>query len=281
MAGEAIWLVNTAVMAAPLVLAAMGGLLSERSGVMNIALEGKMLMAACTLALVGASTGNAVLALFSAIGVATLMSLGHYLLTQTYKIDHVVSGMALNALALGGAKFLSDKFGDPTKSVAFLPIEVYIGSALLLPVILGLWLAKTRAGLRLLAVGNSPEKCRQIGLNPLVVRFGALIGTGLCCGLSGAMIVTNAGQFGEYVTAGKGFIALAALILGGWRPIPTLIAAIGFGLIQAVQLQLQGVKLGAAEIPSEVWNGLPYLATLVALIVLGSKSRAPAGMGQP
>ncbi|MBS1704887.1 MAG: ABC transporter permease [Armatimonadetes bacterium] len=276
-----VFVVNTLVMTVPMALAAIGGMFSERSGVMNIALEGKMLMGACTLALVGAATGNPWIALGAAMVVATIMSLIHAVLTQIYKLDHVVSGMAINALALGSAKFLSDKFLDASKQIAFLPMEVFVGLGLLIPFLTAAWLRWTRGGLRLMATGSDPEKCRQIGLEPVKVRYESLIVTGVLCGIAGSAIVTNAGQFGEYVTAGKGFMALAALILGGWRPLPTLLACLGFGVTQALQLQLQGSHLMGASLPSEAWNATPYLVTLLALIVLGAKNRAPAGLGKP
>lgn len=270
-------------LSAPLVLAAMGGLASERSGVMNIALEGKMLTAACVAALASSATANPYLGALLGVLAAVAMSLVHAVLTQAYRIDQIVSGMAINALALGGTRFLDQKFTDTTRGseIPQLPMEVYFALAAAAPFVLALYLARTRGGLHLLAVGNDPDKCRQMGVEPIAVRYRALIATGVLCGIAGVLLVTNSGRFIDGMTAGKGFIALAALILGGWRPIPVLLACLVFGTFDALQLQLQGTKLLAADLPSEFWNALPYVVTLLALAGLGAKSRSPSGLGKP
>jgi ABC-type uncharacterized transport system permease subunit len=152
--------------------------------------------------------------------------------------------------------------------------------ALVLPALLYGYLRMSRAGLRLLAVGSDPEKARLMGVRPLRVRLIALVATGMFTGLAGAFIVSNVGRFTNDMTAGRGYIALAALILGGWRPLPTLIACIGFALFEAVQLQLQGTELMGAKIPSEAWQALPYLVTVIALAGFLGKSRAPQGLGK-
>lgn len=275
-------LTGAATLGAPLILAAMGGLTSERGGVMNIALEGKMLAAACLTALVGASTRNAALGLAAGLSAAILLSLLHLLLTQTYRIDHIVSGMAINFLAIGGTSFLFRRFVDPDASgeIPQLPLIAYYALSLAVPLILAWLLARSAPGLRLIAVGNDPEKSRQMGVDPIAVRRTALLATGLLTGLSGALIVTNAGRFTENMTSGRGFIALAALILGGWRPIPATLACLVFGLFEALQLQLQGSTLFGANIPSQAWNALPYIVTLIALAGFLGKSRPPAGLGK-
>jgi len=281
--GWVLWLTTSLVLAAPVVLAAMGGLTSERSGIMNIALEGKMLTAACVTALVANATGSAVVGLAAGVTASLLLSLLLGLLAQAYRMDHIVAGMAINALALGGTRFLHQRFTDPDRAaeMAKLPIELYFGLALLAPFVVALVLVRTRGGLRLLAVGSDPEKSRQAGLRPAPIRYGALSATGLLCGLAGAMLVTNAGGFSDGMTAGKGFIALAAVVLGGWRPLPTLAACLAFGLIDGFQLQVQGSRLVGSGIPSEFWNALPYLATVLAMAFLGGRTRAPAGLGRP
>lgn len=269
-------------LAIPLVLAAMGGLTSERSGVMNIALEGKMLTAACVTGLAGHFTQNAFLGLAFGVAAAIIMSLLHGLLTQVYRIDHIVSGMAINALAFGGTRYFDNRYASMTQGneVPHLPLTFYYGVALALPIVLALYLARTRGGLRLLAVGNDPSKSRQMGVNPLSVRYWSLVATGVFCGLAGASILTNSGRFIDGMTSGKGFIALAALILGGWRPLQALAACLVFGAFDALQLRFQGTNLIGADIPSEAWNALPYVVTLIALAGFGAKSRAPAGLGK-
>ena len=277
-----ILVINTVVLSSPLVLAALGGLCSERSGIINIALEGIMLTAACTTAIVGVATGSAVVGMFAGVASAVLMSLLHALLTQAYSIDHIVSGMGINALALGGTNFLIKSVPDlSSEKTPTFPIATYWVVAICAVLWLAFYLRRVRGGLHLLAVGNDPDKARQMGLSPLKVRYLALTGTGVLAGLAGVLIVSNAGSFTDGMTAGRGFIALAALILGGWRPWPTLGACVLFGTFEALQLQLQGTTLMGADIPSQVWQALPYFVTIVALAGFLGGNRAPAGLGRP
>ncbi|HRF58957.1 MAG TPA: ABC transporter permease [Fimbriimonadaceae bacterium] len=265
-----------------LLLAAMGGLTSERSGIINIALEGKMLISCCVTALMSVAFGPWI-GLLGGIGAAVVLAMLHAVLTQMYRVDHIVSGMAINIIAFGASNFLDKKFTDinRTGEIPQLPFEFYYVAAFALPLVLWLYLRRTKGGLRLWAVGNDPDKARQMGVDPVKVRYLALLATGVFCGLAGAWLVTNAGRFVDGMTAGRGFIALAALILGGWRPIPAALACIAFGLLDSIQLQLQGSKLLGAGIPSQFWNSLPYLATLIALAGLLGRNRAPAGLGKP
>lgn len=273
---------GTLVLGAPLILAALGGYFSERSGVINIALEGKMLIATIMVWLVTLATGSPLLGVAAGIGAAILFSLFHWLLTQKYSLDPIVSGMAINAIAFGAANFLDKKFTDPDQAgfPAF-PLPVFWGFALLSPVVAWFYVLFTRGGVRLLAVGSDPDKARQMGVFPQRTRMLALIATGVLCGLAGALIVSNAGSYVDNMTAGRGFIALAALIIGGWRPLPTLLACLAFGFFYQVQIQLQGTSFGGVSIPRELWLCLPYLATLVALAGLLGRNRTPAGLGKP
>ncbi len=275
--------VSTVTLTAPLILAGLGGLTSERSGVMNIALEGKMLSAACATALVGTATGSPLLGLLAGLVAAILLSLLHGVLTQMFRIDHIISGMGINLLAVGLTSLLAKALTDPDASgrSPMFPIQIYWVLSLAATLLMVFYLKRTKGGLHLLAVGNSPSKSRQMGLEPVRVRYFALIATGVFCGIAGALIVTNAGSFTDNMTAGRGYIALAALILGSWRPVPMLLACTLFGFLEALQLQLQGSQFFAADIPSTFWSALPYLVTLVALAGLLGRSRPPAGLGEP
>ncbi|MFZ4506188.1 MAG: ABC transporter permease [Fimbriimonas sp.] len=275
-----LWLTLT--LAAPLVLAAMGGYMSERSGVVNIALEGKMLMAACVTAMT-AWTFGPVASLGFGVLAAIALSLLHALATQHFRIDAIVSGMAVNALAAGGSNFVLQRFDDPSRSGQFpaLPLQLFYVFAFAVPVLLWLQSKYFREGLHLIAVGADPEKARQAGLNPSKVRARALVFTGVYCGFAGALLATETGGFTDGMTAGRGYIALAALILGGWRPLPTLGACVAFGFFSALRLQLQGTPVFGVELPSELWASLPYVATLVALAGLLGRVRPPAGLGKP
>lgn len=271
----------TIALSTPLILAAMGGFTSERSGVINIGLEGMMLMSCCVTALVSATHGPYVGALAGVLS-AIVMSLLHWLITQYYRVDHVISGMAVNAIAAGGTNFLFGKFADPSAStVPGLPTVWFKVAAFALPFLLWLYVRRFRGGLRLMAVGSDPDKARLMGVRPVLVRFAALTATGVFTGLGGAMLVADTGVFTDNMTAGRGYIALAALILGGWRPAPAFLACVAFGFFSALRLQLQGTRLAGAEIPTEVWAALPYLVTVVALAGFLGRSRTPAGLGKP
>jgi simple sugar transport system permease protein len=213
---------------------------------------------------------------------AILVNLLHAVLTQAYQIDHIVSGMAINLLALGGTNYLirsSTRWSSEPLPVlegwAYWPISIVAVA------FLAVYLARTRGGLRLYAVGNDPDKARLAGIEPVRVRYLALVGTGVLTGLAGTALVSNAGGFVDGMTAGRGYIALAALILGAWRVLPTLLACTFFGILFALQIQLQGAGIAGIELPKEFWLALPYLATLAALAGLVGKGRAPAGLGKP
>lgn len=272
-------LLSTLAYSSPLILGALAGLFSERSGVINIGLEGKMLAAACATAFIGQASGSPAIGLAAGIITASLLALLHWVLTQVYQIDHIISGMGINALALGGTSLIAKTYLTiADKDMPTFPVWFYYGAAWVAATLVWFFLKSTKPGLHLFAVGNDPDKSRQMGLKPLKIRFHALLTTGLLTGLAGALIATNAGKFSEDMTSGRGYIALAALILGGWKPWPTLAAAVAFGFFGSLQLLLQGQN---ASIPGEFWQSLPYLITLVALAGMVGKNRAPAGLGQP
>ncbi|MFW5697339.1 MAG: ABC transporter permease [Fimbriimonadaceae bacterium] len=166
---------------------------------------------------------------------------------------------------------------DPTDP---LPASLFWALALASVAAVALLLYRTRPGLHLKATGEDPDKARQMGLKPVAIRYAALAGCGVLTGLSGALIYSSAGQFSGGMTAGQGYIALAAVIIGRWMPLPTLIACWMFGLFLALQIQLQGSNVLGYEIPSQFWNMLPYLATVIALAGLLGRMRPPAGLGK-
>lgn len=266
----------------PLVLAAMAGLLSERSGIINIALEGKMLAAAAAGAMVSASTHNPYLGLLAGLIAAVALSLLHGMATIGFRVDHVVSGMAINALSLGVTGFAAKLAANNNIEQRFdsLPQIFYIFLAFISTQLVLIWLLKTKPGLRLNAVGNDPTKASEMGVSVVYVRIWALIWCGVLAGLAGVMLVSQPEQFSSGMTAGKGFIALAALILGGWKVIPTMIAAFGFGLFDALQLRLQGQEVFGIIVPTQLWASLPYILTLVALAGFLGRSRPPAALGR-
>ena len=274
---------NSFVLSIPLIFAAMGGLASERSGVVNIALEGMMLVAAFVTAFVSVASNSIPIGLFAGLLSGVVLGLLHALLTQKYRMDHIISGMAINAIALGGTNFLDKKFTDVSRvgDVPSLPVFFFGVVAVIIPILFWVYLKFFRGGLHLLAVGNHPGKARQTGLQPVRTRFLALMVSGVFCGIGGSMLVANTGRFSDNMTAGRGFIALAAVILGCWRPIPAALACLIFGFFEALQLQLQGTKVFGLMLPSQLWLSLPYIVTIVALAGFLGRNNAPAGVGKP
>lgn len=266
----------------PIALAAMAGLVSERSGVINIGLEGKLLGGAGAAAFATIATGNPYVGLICGIAAGVLLALLHALSVLIFRIDHVVSGMAINALAYGLTGFVAKLLANKGIEAQFnaLPTPFFIFCALSLPFVIWLWLKKTSGGLHLLAVGNDPHKAEEVGIDPKRLRAWAQVFVGAIAGLGGVMLVSLSGQFSSGMTAGRGFIALAALILGGWRPLFTMAVAFGFGFFDALQLRLQGRALAGYELPSEFWASLPYVLTLIALAGFFGKSRPPAALGK-
>jgi len=271
----------TLALACPLIFAAMGGFTSERGGVINIGLEGLMPTSACVTALVSTSVGPG-WGLLAGVLSSVLLSLVHWLTTQLYKIDHVISGMAVNAIAIGGTNFLFGRFNDPSRagSIVFVNFKWFEPLAVLLPIGLWAYARYTRGGLRLRAVGSDPDKARLAGISPVMVRCFGLLATGLFAGLGGAMIVSFSGGFVDQITAGKGYIALAALIVGGWRPLAAFGACLAFGFFTALQVQFQGQTVAGLQPPPEFWQSLPYIATVIALAGFLGKNRTPAGLGK-
>jgi general nucleoside transport system permease protein len=267
-------------MSSPLILVAMAGYASERAGIINIGLEGKMLMGCFLCAAFSIKFGVAGGIIAAVVG-SSLLSLLHWLMTQVYRIDHIISGMAINFFAAGATSFLKFKFAlNSMPENSTLPLWIFYGSALVSPLIFA-WMAnQTRFGLRHRSVGSDPDKARLLGLEPIKIRFSAMLLTGLCCGIAGALLVSETQQFTDSMTAGRGFIALAALILGGWRPIPAGLACILFGFATALNIRFNGTKIAGVEVPSEVWKMLPYFVTLLALAGFLGKNKTPAGLGK-
>lgn len=275
------FLLQVLTMSAPLLLMAMAGYMSERSGIINIGLEGKML-AACFVCAAFAPMYGAVGGVLMAILAGIIISLLHWTLTQVYRIDHIISGMAINLLAAGGTSFLdaSSKWQTTLTDAQRLPLPLYYALAVLSPIVLFVMANRTRFGLRHKSVGSDPDKARLLGIDPQRVRFFALIFAGVFSGLAGSLLVSETSSFTKDMTSGRGYIALAALILGGWRPIPAALSCLLYGLASAVQIQMSGKPLFGMEIPSEIWKMLPYIVTLLALAGLLGRNRTPAGLGK-
>jgi ABC-type uncharacterized transport system permease subunit len=290
-------LASTLRVATPLVLCAMGGLFSEKGGIVDVGLEGKMLMAAFFAAATAAVTQSAWAGVAAAIVAATLMALLHGLACITYRGNQVVSGVAINIIAAGITIVWGNAWfqrggqtpaleGDARLLPLFFPragdnILVYVA---LLAVPLTWWIVtRTRFGLRLRAVGEMPLAVDTAGISVPWLRYRAVLICGLFTGLAGAYIAIaqNAG-FSRDMTAGQGFIALAAVIFGKWRPFPAFGACLMFGLLDAVAIRLQGVRAPLiGEVPVQLIQALPYLLTVFLLAGFIGRAVAPKAIGVP
>ncbi len=301
--------------ATPLVLAALAGMFSERSGVVDIGLEGKMLGAAFAAAAVGVVTGSNWLGLGAAIVTSFALAMLHGYACITHRGDQVVSGLALNILVAGltvtlgnawfglggrtpqlpeGARFrpitlpFAETMADVpvvgtiyTELISGHNVIVYI-AALAVPA--AAWvLFRTRFGLRVRAVGENPNAVDTAGIPVEALRFRALMVTGLLCGIAGAYLSTAHGAgFIRDMTAGKGYLALAALIFGKWRPVPTLLACLLFAFTDALQARLQGTEIpGLGVIPVQAIESLPYILTVLLLAGFVGRSIPPKAIGVP
>ncbi|HLJ54432.1 MAG TPA: ABC transporter permease [Chthonomonadaceae bacterium] len=277
-------LVATLFSATPLILAAMAGILSERAGVVNIALEGLMLAGA--FAGVWAGQQVPALGILAALAAGALLGLLHAVLTQKARMDHVVSGLAITLLAAGGTRFLFQRvFPSTGFNIAGLPRDLFAWTAVVLPFVVAVALARTRFGLRLRAVGENPESARMAGIAPFPVRMAAVTLSGVLAAFSGAYLSMGvAHQFSPDMSAGKGYIALAAVIFGKWNPLGAALAALFFGFFDALQSQLQisGVRpwLGIEWSSAYLLQALPYVMTIIALVSVVGRATPPAALGR-
>ncbi len=282
--------------ATPLLFAAMGGLFSERSGVINIALEGLMLAGAFTAAVVTFQTGNPYLGLLCGIGAGAFTALIYAVAVIHFEADQVVAGMAINFLMLGLPALISGVIYDSTGSTPQIDqankIPILFGglsylSVLVLIVVPAAWyvLYKTPFGLRLRAVGENPEAADAAGVNVNQLRYTAVLISGVLAAIGGAFLSTGQSSlFTRGMSAGRGFIALAALILAKWKPIPVLFACLFFGFTEAITIQIQGAswaKIGDEPIPVQFIEMIPYVLTIIVLAGFIGLSRAPKALGKP
>ena len=285
-------------LATPLIFCALAGVLAERAGVIDIGLEGKMLFAAFAAAAVGVSTQSITLALLAAMLVGIALSCLHGFACVTYHGNQVISGLAINIIAAGLTVVLGIawfKQGGQTpqvvdavrlKAISTVPLlahNILVYVALALVAVVWWWLYKTRFGLRLRAVGENPAMVDAAGVSVAATRYLALVGNGALCGLAGCyLVLAQNASFAPQMTAGRGFMALAAMIFGKWHPVGALWACLLFGFLDAVSIRLQGTVLpGVGEIPVQLVQALPYLLTVVLLAGFIGKATAPKALGLP
>lgn len=307
---------STVRLSVPLLLACLAGLYSERSGVFDIGLEGKMLAGAFAGAAAASVYASAWIGLLAAVLISVALSLVHGFASITHRGNQIVSGVAINFIAAGstiilgqawfrqggrtpplgsgGSRFesITLPFADSVSNVPIIgPIysELLSGHSILvyvafLAVPLTWWiLFRTRFGLRLRAVGENPAAVDTAGISVVWLRYRAVICCGILCGLAGAYlsVAQNAG-FVKDMTAGKGFIALAALIFAKWRPINAMYACLLFGFLDAIAIRFSGLKIpGLFEIPPQFMQALPYILTVILLAGFIGKAIPPKAGGQP
>ena len=292
---------SAVLLAVPITLGAFSGILSERAGVVNIAIEGMMLMGSMVGALVGSLAGNAWVGLLGAILSAILLAAIHAVLSIKYKINQVISGTVINIFSTGLTSFLSQKFLQanqalnsppmftriPLPGLARIPVigpiffntNLFVYLMFLFLIVIQVALFSTRWGLRLRSVGEHPKAADTLGINVIKTRYMAVLLSGLVAGIAGAFFTLGSvGRFDEGMTAGKGFIGLAAMIFGNWMPIGAIGAGMLFGFADAIGSKLS--LLGSA-IPPQFMAMAPYLITMIVLAGFIGKGQAPAAEGEP
>ena len=280
---------STVRLSTPLIMAALGGLFSERSGVINIALEGMMLAGAFTAAAVTYAVGNPYVGLLAGMMAGGLIAAIHAVACIRYKADQVVTGTAINILMIGMPAFLSGAFFLSSGSTPQIPKEhlipwIPIVIAFALVPISWYVLYKTPFGLRLRSVGENPEAADAAGVKVARMRYAGVLLSGALAGIGGAYLsIGQSSLFTRNMTSGRGFIALAALIFGKWRPVQTLLACLLFGLTEALSIQMQGVvKLPSGDdIPVQFIQMVPYVLTIIVLAGFIGSSQPPRALGIP
>jgi simple sugar transport system permease protein len=272
--------------ATPLIFAAMGGLLSERSGVMNIGLEGLMLVGAFSAVAGTYYLNDPFLGLLVAIVASGAAAAIHAVWCITFRADQIVAGTAINLLGAGIPIFLMVRIWDNsgrTPSVEKLPtvvggVSILVPIAFLLVPVVHFALFATKQGLRVQASGEHPRAAESVGIPVPIYRYACVILSGVLAGIGGAALsIGDLSFFTRDMTQGRGFIALAAVIFGNWNPFGAMGAALLFAGAQAVQIQAQAAGL---PISSDLLLAFPYLLTLIAITGIVRHSRPPAGLGQ-
>ena len=294
------WLQATLRWSAPLILLSIGEVFSERSGIINMGIEGIMLAGALCGVAVSFYTGSVFAAVLVTMLMGALMGGVVAFLTVSRRTNQVVTGLMVNMLAMGGTNLLFALlsksrhtrvatfpvlFPENFHSIPVLgpilfrqPVSTWI--ALILPVFAGIVLYKTRWGLNVRAVGDNPQSVATVGLSVIRIKYQTVVLSGIFAALGGCVLTL--GEVGYFasggMTAGRGFIVLAAVVVGGWDPVKTALACLVFGAADAAQLRLQATS---SVVPYQFLKMLPYVITLIALTVMVKHSRVPKTWGAP
>lgn len=293
---------SSLVRATPIALAALCGVISERSAVINIGIEGIMLMAAQAAVITATLTKNLYVGLFAAILIGALIAALHAYLVIRFKVDQTVSSVAINIFGAGFTSFISSRFmqsaGDTLNNSGTFPIisipmlskipvlgpvlfenNLIVYLMIVLVFVLHILLYYTPWGLRTRAVGEHPKAADTLGINVYFTRYVNVILGGMIAGLGGAYFtIGSVGRFDEMMTSGKGFIGLAAMIFGNWNPIGAFTSSLIFGFADSLQVKLQILRV---PIPSEFLLMAPYIVTMIILTGVVGRAIPPAADGQP
>ncbi|HWH37589.1 MAG TPA: ABC transporter permease [Candidatus Limnocylindrales bacterium] len=287
--------------AVPIVFGALSGILCERAGVINIAIEGMLLSGAFVGAVVASITGDVGIGVLGAVLVGGLLGALLAVLAIRYMVDQIVAGFVINILVIGLTGFLATRVlqqnqqlnTPPRLTIAPIPLlsdipilgpilfrqNIFVYALFILVIVIFVGLFYTRWGLRVRAVGEHPKAADTAGINVYFVRYRNVIMGGLVAGLGGAYFTIGSGVgFEREMTAGRGFIGLAAMIFGGWNPLGAAGAGLIFGFADAIQAR---TSILGIPIPSELLGSLPYIVTIIVVAGLVGRARAPAADGQP
>ncbi len=272
--------------AAPIMITAIGGMFSEVSGVVNIGLEGMMLMGAFFTAITSYYTGSWILGLLGGIIGGGFIAFIHALISIRYKGNQVVSGVAINLFASGFTVFMLRVLFQQSSNTPIVPgaprilgVSIVVYIIYIIVILAGLFMYKTVTGLRMRAVGEYPLAADTVGIDVYKIRYIGVILSGMLAGLGGAYLSIGAlSQFTKEMSAGRGFIALAALVFGKWKPKGVIFASLLFGFADAVQVLIQQYF---TFIPPQFIQMTPYVLTLLALAGVVGKAVAPSSAGKP
>ncbi len=292
---------SAVLLSVPITLGAFSGVLCERAGVVNIAIEGMMLMASMVGALVGSVTQSLLIGLLAAIAASMLLALLHAVLSIKYKINQIISGTVINIFSAGMTSYISSKFLQqyeflnrppifprfaiplladiPILGPVFFNQNIFVYAMFILLIVLQVALFRTRWGLRLRSVGEHPKAADTLGINVFRTRYMAVLLGGVVAGIGGAFFTLGSvGRFDEMMTAGKGYIGLAAMVFGNWTPIGSFGAGMLFGFADSIATKLS--ILGTA-IPPQFMSMAPYITTMIVLAGIVGKGQMPAADGEP
>ena len=292
---------SAVLLAVPITLAAFSGILAERSGIVNIAIDGMMLMASMTAAIAGSLTKNVWIGMLGGIASAVLLGLLLGVLSIKYKVNQTISGTVINIFSAGMTGFISQKFLQtiprlnqpvmfsrvPIPLLADIPLigpilfnqNIFVYLMFIILIVLQVALFQTRWGLRFRSVGEHPKAADTLGIDVIKTRYMGVMLSGLVAGIAGAFFTLGSvGRFDEGMTAGKGFIGLAAMIFGNWMPLGSLGAGLLFGFADSIGSKLSLLR---SLIPPQFMAMAPYLITMIVLAGFIGKGQAPAAEGEP